>query len=380
MAYQSTYLAAKFVSTTLEAHFKEHISEAAQKGEADLAHPPSAKVAEAIIDAAFWASLRREEGHSPRISLAFLPPEQAGSPLLFGQKLPLIPDILTKVAPGVERAGIHMGVWYDENGLYIWGTTLKLPNFCFVLDVSEPGLMVIKRRRMLGLGKFTNIAVLKGDQVKVVDEDFGGLPDSPEILNALLGYHELSAWSQPVNVLIQVAVSMRAHQRGGSVLVVPSGSNKWLDSIIQPMQYPVVPAFCGLADLVSSGDKQMSDIFWQSALRREVDNLAGLTAIDGVTIINDKHELLAFGAKTGRAVGNPLIEELAFLEPIVGSEVRKIHPGKVGGTRHLSGAQFVHDQKDALAMVASQDGHFTIFSWSNEKEMVQAHRIDTLLL
>ena len=34
---------------------------------------------EAITDAAFWASLRREEGYSPKISLAFLPPEQAAS-------------------------------------------------------------------------------------------------------------------------------------------------------------------------------------------------------------------------------------------------------------------------------------------------------------
>jgi len=40
----------------------------------------------------------------------------------------------------------------------------------------------------------------------------------------------------------------------------------------------------------------------------------------------------------------------------------------------------VHDQHDALALVASQDGYFTVFSWSTLLEMVQAHRIDTLLL
>jgi hypothetical protein len=43
-------------------------------------------------------------------------------------------------------------------------------------------------------------------------------------------------------------------------------------------------------------------------------------------------------------------------------------------------AQFVHDQHDALAPVASQDGRFTVFTWSELDKMVQAHRIEALLL
>jgi hypothetical protein len=46
----------------------------------------------------------------------------------------------------------------------------------------------------------------------------------------------------------------------------------------------------------------------------------------------------------------------------------------------LSAAQFVHDQFDAIALVASQDGGFTVFAWSPKEEMVHAHRIDALLL
>jgi len=48
--------------------------------------------------------------------------------------------------------------------------------------------------------------------------------------------------------------------------------------------------------------------------------------------------------------------------------------------RHLSAAQFVHDQHDAVALVASQDGKFTVFAWSPCEGMVHAHRVDTLLL
>jgi DNA integrity scanning protein DisA with diadenylate cyclase activity len=57
-----------------------------------------------------------------------------------------------------------------------------------------------------------------------------------------------------------------------------------------------------------------------------------------------------------------------------------VHPAQNGGTRHLAAAQFVYDQKDAIALVASQDGQFTVFAWSVEMQMVHAHRIDVLLL
>ena len=67
-------------------------------------------------------------------------------------------------------------------------------------------------------------------------------------------------------------------------------------------------------------------------------------------------------------------------EPIVGSSPTIVSPSQTGGTRHLSAAQFVYDQHDSFALVASQDGGFTIFAWSPTDQMVHAHRIDTLLL
>ncbi|MNR17635.1 hypothetical protein D3C85_1343110 [compost metagenome] len=115
-------------------------------------------------------------------------------------------------------------------------------------------------------------------------------------------------------------------------------------------------------------------------MKREIDHLAGLTAVDGATIITDEYELLAFGAKTGRANSSEHIQQISYTEPINNAEAIIVHPAKIGGTRHLSAAQFIFDQRNALALVASQDGHFTVFSWSKSLDMVQAQRIDTLLL
>jgi hypothetical protein len=48
--------------------------------------------------------------------------------------------------------------------------------------------------------------------------------------------------------------------------------------------------------------------------------------------------------------------------------------------RHLSAAQFALDQPDAVAMVASQDGRFTLFAWSPRENLVGARRLEALLL
>jgi DNA integrity scanning protein DisA with diadenylate cyclase activity len=57
-----------------------------------------------------------------------------------------------------------------------------------------------------------------------------------------------------------------------------------------------------------------------------------------------------------------------------------VHPAQFGGTRHLSAAQFAQDQRDAVALVASQDGRFTLFKWTPCENLVHAHRVDALLL
>src|ERR1700748_2209039 len=188
MIHEPSYKAARLVSGAIEPHFADQLSAAVERGEGGLAPEPQRTVIEAIIDTAFWTSLRKEEGRSPKISLAFLPPHTVKQPLIFEQRLPLTPEILTRLAPAVERSGIHLGVWNDEDEIYIWGTTHDIPNFCFVLEVIEPGLLVVKHRRPDGFGKFVNVAVLKGDEIKIVDEQSVSLPDCPALLTSLLGF------------------------------------------------------------------------------------------------------------------------------------------------------------------------------------------------
>lgn len=377
---RSTYKAAITASAGIEKHFASQMADALKRNETDLAPQPGRQVIEEIIDTAFWASLRKEEGRSPKISLAFLPPDKTGQPLIFETPLALTAEILTRLAPAVERPGIHLGVWHNGDELFIWGTTQDIPGFCFVLEVIEPGLLVVKHRRTGGFGKFVNVAVLKGDEVKIVDEQSVNLPDCPAMLNSLLGFTQAAGLDGAVNLHVQLAVSMRAHGHGGTLLIVPSDNNEWRKSIIHPISYPISPAFKTLSVLMQQEGKTHNQALWQEELSDEIEGIAGLTAVDGATIINDKHELLAFGAKITRSPGRETVKEIMVTEPIIDTPAVIVPPSSDGGTRHFSAAQFVYDQHDAFALVASQDGRFTIFSWSPCDEIVLAHRVDSLLL
>ncbi|MGH9971295.1 MAG: putative sensor domain DACNV-containing protein [Pyrinomonadaceae bacterium] len=377
------YPAAHAVAITTQEYFARHLESARQQGVQELAPEPDANAIEAIIDAAFWASLRREEGYSPKISLAFLAPEHSRQPLTFERRLPLTPSVLSRLAPAVERPGIHLGVWRGNHGsdeLSVWGTTRAIPRLCFVLEVIEPGLLVVKYRRGQETGKYVNVVVLKGDEIKEVDEQGTNLPDCPQLITALLSFGQPGSTGESVNVLVQLAASMRAHGRGGSLLVVPKGSTAWRESILQHVPYSVAPPYSELADLMRRAAAEKGQPTWQEALIDAVDAIAGLTAVDGAALINDQYELLAFGAKIGRRDGGGRVEHVILTEPIVGGTPSIVQPLELGGTRHLSAAQFVQDQRDAIALVASQDGRFTVFAWSPCEELVHAHRVETLLL
>jgi len=91
-------------------------------------------------------------------------------------------------------------------------------------------------------------------------------------------------------------------------------------------------------------------------------------------MVDDEQQAVNEGTGTYRD------QRFSSTEPIDGTAPTVVHPTQLGGTRHLSAVQFVHDQRNALALVASQDGHFTVFSWASCDGMVHAHRVEALLL
>jgi hypothetical protein len=240
--------------------------------------------------------------------------------------------------------------------------------------------LVIKHRRVDGFGKFVNVAVLQGDQIKVLDEATMGVADCPQLLKSLANMPLPSYMGESFNVLVQLAASMRQHKRGGLVLMVPANTEKWRESIVQPVKYPVIPAYGSIDELLKLTEIERKKLEWQESLLQAIDLIGGFTAVDGATVITDKYDLLAFGAKAARSERSVPVGQIIMTEPVADGKALRMHPAQSGGSRHLAAAQFVSDQHDAVALVASQDGQFTVFAWSVELNMVHAHRIDVLLL
>jgi hypothetical protein len=362
-----TYPAARVVAERIQSRLDTYTTEFEQPG---YAPKPNAAVIEEVLSAAFWASLRREEGKAPTISLAFVPPEQVSKPLTFSTRLPLDPNVLVRLAPAVERPGIHLGVWAYDNQLSVWGTTRTVPTWCSVIEVVAPGLLVVKYRRSGPSTKFGNIAVLDGAQVKFIAQQGSIISELPAALSSLLAFYSSGGREESDNVLVRLAVSIRAHEHGGTLLVVPGNNSEWRESIMKPIAYSVASPFSEIEGLPHDSD----------ALRAAVDSLAGWTAVDGATVISDRFALLASGVKIMARNASRRVGQVRVTEPVEGAEAVIVEPPQLGNTRHVSAAQFVHDQHDAAALVASQDGRFTVFAWSPSGSIVQAHRLESLLL
>ncbi len=59
-------------------------------------------------------------------------------PLTFAHPLTLDPRPLARLAPAVERPGVHLGVCLDGGELRVWGTTRDLPTLAFGTSRSYP--------------------------------------------------------------------------------------------------------------------------------------------------------------------------------------------------------------------------------------------------
>ena len=120
------YPAARAVAPRIQEHFVRHRS----VGDGSAAELPPVEAIEAIIDAAFWASLRREEGYVPRISLALLPPEAGAAPAA----------VRAAAAAQLERARARRArgraarhpsrrlAVGPSRELKVWGTTRTVPD------------------------------------------------------------------------------------------------------------------------------------------------------------------------------------------------------------------------------------------------------------
>ena len=209
---------------------------------------PTVEDIEAIVDAAFWASLRREEGYMPRISLALLPPEQRRAARCCStRRCRFAPAALVKVAPAVERAGHSpRRLARSGDGLRVWGTTRTIPPLLPGARGRRagPARHQASPRRRAASSSTSPCSKATRSRCRRTASSAARLP---ALLTSLLGF-DAPAGVGTASSTCWCSSRCRCARTGAaaSLLVVPAGSDAWRESIVQPIPYAVNPPFGGL--------------------------------------------------------------------------------------------------------------------------------------
>ncbi len=354
----------------------------------EVPDPVSASQLRSFIETAFWASLKHEEGRFHEFSLALLPKEAPISPFIFERPEVLNEHRVAKLAPALDPLVNSICAWPGKGGrLYLWGFAplgdTGMNGISLSATTIAPGQVLVSFTQYVGMVYFSML--ITGTRAEFVDR--GGfltwvVPESRTKDGERLDLALL--W--PALDLRTIATSMRAHKHGGTLLIVQPES-EWTKSIGQPIKFSGPPYWkirfeVSRRNEIREEEKAAHPIWVDSdRYKRAVDNankylqnIARLTAIDGATVITKELEVLAFGVKI-----HPIKEELKpetvlITEPFKESKPMEIELSDLGGTRHQSAAQFVFDQQDAIAFVASQDGRVSAMRWDPEEGKVSIIR------
>lgn len=332
-----------------------------------------------IAETAYWTSYGREEDHSVTVSLVYCEPEQGPEVFRFDGPIPLSARTLLKLAPAVESPRADICVWPDGQGrLGVWGFRASKA------DAVNTDLWV----QLLGPGRvlFTYEGRTEGALIatRAVFVDPLSLLEllRPRLFNSISSVDLRPELGLRYPALLRLARQMRSHGRGGTVLVVPEGE-AWRTSIKHPIQYaggtsfltPELPTPVPQQLVPLEGEQALSDYLrdvlsnsrtsgnsWLEPLYEQCDRIARLTAVDGALVMTPDRFVKCFGAKIQAVTTIPGSFPIRTAEPIEGHGWKTETLADLGGTRHQSAVQFVRDQPDSFAIVASQDGNVTFLT------------------
>lgn len=360
-----------YTSKTRSAHEKRVISLFGQ-----ISQLPQETLAQ-IIDTAYWASLAIEEGHLVKFSVIIKDYQKSQNIFCFENPIPLNLKNLVKLGAALDGSFSDICVNRDADGtLRIWGLHMRSPNHLATdlwIQVLGPGYLLI-----ICYGR--SIAALNGNQAVFIDPANLFKAIIPKISSTTEEPARDSLRFLRFHTLLYIAQAMRAHQRGGTLLVIPDGDS-WKRSIGQPVIYTgatsfLEPEFKGMPEIsprpsiqdllkllqeaATTQDHHLMKI--RSQVIDQCNRIGRLTAIDGALVMTFDRSIRCFGAKIQAIDPQPGSTEVRLLRPVEGDRGSRMIFADLGGMRHSSAAQFAYDQPDSLAIVASQDGNVTFFT------------------
>jgi hypothetical protein len=350
-----------------------------------------------LIENAFWASLRANEGRMTRVCIVVAAPNSLRDAIAFSTPALYDESHIAMLAPAASPNGCLL-VSPGTDGLAIWGLGRGRTapwSDAVIVEATDPGTVRV------GLGPFKTFAVFSGRSISMVEgtgiDLFVYLERALRKLSPQDDFIETQAVARESSALASLAVAIVADDHGGTVLVVPSEEGEWLKSLSSFSFQFAVPDTT-IRDLIRTELK--SQVAWGEALQRmmatdlpdEVKNLvagtvgvcavdikgavrtiASLAAVDGAIVVTRDLRVLGFGAKIAVVSGPP--PSVSVFQPEPGPQpVARCALEDLGGTRHQSAARFVAANRDAVAIVISQDRHMSVAAWDARIDSVAVVR------
>ena len=341
----------------------------------------SAETIGKLVNVAFWASLRTEEGVTAPIAIAY-ESESKRNDTVFKLESPVdfSVEALVKLSPIIRDGKALLTISKSSKGqLEIDGicTSRDFPDFA-IRSNSPGGISITAKEKIVA-------DVIPGRRPRV--RVFQSINSFDNIMHDLLLESTLFEDGQKdmAEIVLYHLCKAMLHGHGGTLLIVPSSSSAWQKSI--SFKYKISDNSRGISASAHQWLKEATGGVIYKGLPVLPENSAdenhimlmsntigAIAAVDGATVIDSNYGLLGFGAKI--TIPEPFAGTISWAEPML-NDSKEIKILDAGGMRHRSGIQFVSDNPGCIAIVASQDGRLTFFQMSDENT-VEAESLEAL--
>lgn len=352
-----------------------------------------------ILEVAFESTLQREEGRFHRFTI-IAEASSAGKrrkrgsrvtrkPYLFSRNLDYTIRNIRLLSTALDGTSTEIFVRLDHESrpkIIGFGDDFEVEGW--VIESLDMGKMRFSVRFVVASTTVeVQIAIIDGTRIRFFDDtgdSYRSVLTSVLCTSSLFDKFADAITATPEQDLIQdyfkLIEWMSRHRHGGCLLFVTDA--KWKQCVQKPMILQCLPKYDEIKTWTSRRGEywnfdgkdnipieySVADVNAEEALKR----LSQLTALDGATIITKDFEVLTFGANLKPVNAKRRPDLILCRSPFRNIPEKEVRFEEIGGTRHKSACQFVFDQRESVAIVASQDGHVSVIYWDDEIKKLRA--------
>ncbi len=333
-----------------------------------------------LLNVAFWASLSTEEGQPAQVRLTVEPTDpSAADCLLLQSPVPFTVEHVVKLSPALAASRVYLGIRCARR---------RPSNICGLFQKQGQLSIEAHSPAHLRVNVYGGLVadLRPGAPIRVLDPWSYHWKSAVEAFLSD-GHPFLAGTREPTEQLRCLAKAMQ-HGRGGTILFTDTSREDALEGL--DLHYAVERDLFRLEErseawrVESKNEREKMnekvkelvallegigpefrsrDMPAEQHYRRVARLFGRLTAIDGATVLDHKCQLLGFGAKIRALTNLPNHVEQAEVVPYSDTfAFGSVDTSTIGGMRHRSALQFVHDHPQSMALVVSQDGRTTLIA------------------